>query len=117
MLTKLEVNLLNGNIIKGLVIFAIPLFISNIFQQLYNTVDTMIVSNILGESSLAAIGSSSPIYDLLIGFALGVGNGLGVVTARAFGSKNYDLVKKNVAGSIVIGIILSCIIMIISQFF
>ena len=47
MLTKLEVNLLNGNIIKGLVIFAIPLFISNIFQQLYNTVDTMIVSNIL----------------------------------------------------------------------
>lgn len=117
MLKKLEVNLLKGNIIKGLVLFAIPLFISNVFQQLYNTADTMIVGNILGESSLAAIGACSPVYDLLIGFALGVGNGLGVVTARAFGSKNENLIKKSVAGSIIIGIVLSCAITIISQVF
>lgn len=117
MLNKLEVNLLQGNIIKGLVLFAIPLFISNVFQQLYNTADTMIVGNILGESSLAAIGACSPVYDLLIGFALGVGNGLGVVTARAFGSKNENLIKKSVAGSIIIGIVLSCAITIVSQVF
>lgn len=110
-------NLLEGNIIKGLIIFAIPLLISNIFQQLYNTMDTMIIGHVLGETSLAAIGASSPVYDLLIGFALGVGNGLGVVTARAFGSKNKEIIRKSVAGSVIIGIVLSVIIAVCSQIF
>ena len=52
-----NVDLLKGKILKSLIIFAIPLFISNLFQQLYNTVDIMIVGNFLGDTSLAAIGS------------------------------------------------------------
>ena len=70
-----EVDLLKGNILKSLIIFAFPLFISNLFQQLYNTVDVMIVGNKLGDASLAAMGACTAIYELLVGFALGVGNG------------------------------------------
>lgn len=108
-----DVDLLNGPIFKSLVIFAIPLLISNIFQQFYNTADTMIVGNYLGDVSLAAIGSCTSIYDLLVGFALGIGNGLSIVTARSFGSGNHDLLKKSVASSIVIGIVSSIVITII----
>ena len=91
-----SVDLLNGPILQSLLIFAVPLFISNIFQQLYNTVDTMIVGNYLGDTSLAAIGSCSAIYDLFVGFALGIGNGLAIVTARSYGSGNQELLKKSV---------------------
>lgn len=114
---KMNVDLLKGNIIKGIIIFAIPLLISNIFQQLYNTVDTMIVGNYLGDVSLAAIGACGAVYELLVGFALGVGNGLSVVTARSYGSGDDELLKKSVAGSIVIGVIISIVIMIIGQLF
>ncbi len=110
-----NVDLLNGSIFKALIVFMIPLFISNIFQQLYNTVDTMIVGNYLGDVSLAAIGSCTSIYDLLVGFGLGIGNGLAIVTARSFGSKDEKLLKKSVASSIVIGIVASLIITILGS--
>ena len=103
-----DVDLIHGPIFQSLITFALPLFISNIFQQLYNTVDTMVVGNYLGDVSLAAIGSCTSIYDLLVGFALGIGNGLAIVTARSFGSSDRELLKKSVASSIVIGIIHSC---------
>ena len=63
-------DLLKGRILRSLIIFAIPLFISSIFQQLYNTVDVMIVGNYLGDTSLAAIGASAAVYELLVGFSL-----------------------------------------------
>lgn len=112
-----DVDLIHGPIFKSLVIFAIPLLISNIFQQLYNTVDTMIVGQYLGDVSLAAIGSCAAIYDLLVGFALGIGNGLSIVTARSYGSKDETLLKKSVASSIVIGIIVSVVLTLIGLVF
>ena len=112
-----NVDLINGPIFKSLIIFALPLFISNIFQQLYNTVDTMIVGNFLGDASLAAIGSCTSIYDLLVGFALGIGNGLAIVTARSYGSKDENLLKKSVASSLVIGIVVSISLTIIGLIF
>ena len=66
MAKNIQVDLLHGSIGKGLMAFAIPIMISSVFQQLYNMVDIMIVGNILGDTALAAIGSSSPIYDLLM---------------------------------------------------
>ena len=112
---QVNVDLLNGPIFKSLVIFMIPLLISNIFQQLYNTVDTMIVGNYLGDVSLAAIGASTSIYELLVGFALGIGNGMAIVTARSFGSGDETLLKKSVASSLVIGIISSIVITLIGS--
>lgn len=102
-----DVDLIHGPIFQSLITFALPLLVSNVFQQLYNTVDTMVVGNYLGDVSLAAIGSCTSIYDLLVGFALGIGNGLAIVTARSFGSQNRELLKKSVASSIVIGLIVS----------
>ena len=102
-----EVDFLNGPIIKSIIVFAIPLFISNIFQQMYNMVDTMIVGYYLGDNALAAIGSTAAIHELLIGFGFGIGNGLAVVTARCFGSGDMQQLKKSVAGSVVVGVISS----------
>ncbi|MDO4467648.1 MAG: MATE family efflux transporter [Bacillota bacterium] len=111
-----EVDFLQGSILKALVIFSIPILVSNIFQQCYNTADTMIVGNFLGDNSLAAIGSCTAIYDLLIGFAMGIGNGLSIVTSRSYGSRDEELLKKSVAGSIVIWLVCSVIITMIAVF-
>lgn len=113
---EFKVDLTKDNILKALLVFAIPIFIANVFQQLYNTMDTMIVGNFLGDASLAAIGAASAIYELLIGFALGVGNGLSIVTARCYGAKDEDSLKRSVAGSIVIGIGLTIVIMLLAIF-
>ena len=106
-LFNMNVDLMHGPIFQHLVIFMLPIFVSNLFQQLYNTVDTMIVGNVLGDTALAAIGSCGSIYELLVGFGLGIGNGLAIVAARSYGAQDDDLLKKTVAGSLVIGLIAS----------
>ena len=68
----------------------LPILVSNLFQQLYNTVDTMIVGNVLGDTALAAIGSCGSIYELLVGFGIGIGNGLSIVAARSYGADAED---------------------------
>ena len=105
-----NVDMLNGPILKSLLLFAVPILFSNMFQQLYNTVDTMIVGNYLGDTSLAAIGACGSIYELLVGFALGIGNGLAIVTGRSFGSGDKELLKKSVATSLIIGMAVSLVI-------
>lgn len=112
---NLNTNLLKGNILKSLIIFAIPIFISNVFQQLYNTVDTMIVGNFLKDTSLAAMGACTAIFELMVGFAVGVGSGMSIVAARFFGAEDTEKLKKSVAGSIIIGIFISLFIMAISR--
>jgi len=81
-----EVDLLHGPIFTSMLLFMVPLLISRIFQQLYNMVDTMIVGHYLGDSALAAMGATTPVYNLLVGFAMGIGTGLATVTSRSFGS-------------------------------
>ncbi len=110
-----NVDMIQGPIFKSLVFFALPLLGSNIFQQLYNTVDTMIVGNYLGDASLAAIGVCTPVYELLVGFALGIGNGLAIVTARSFGAGDEEELKKSVAASMIIGLCSSLAITLIGQ--
>ncbi len=110
-----NVDMIQGPIFKSLVFFALPLLGSNIFQQLYNTVDTMIVGNYLGDVSLAAIGVCTPVYELLVGFALGIGNGLAIVTARSFGAGDEEELKKSVAASMIIGLCSSLAITLIGQ--
>ena len=99
----MNVDLMHGSILKSLLLFMLPILVSNLFQQLYNTVDTMIVGNVLGDTALAAIGSCGSIYELLVGFGIGIGNGLAIVAARSYGAQDEDLLKRTVTGSIVIG--------------
>ena len=105
-LTKLlpvsPVNMLDGPVFSSIFRFSIPLLISSLFQALYSAVDVMLVGNMLGSDKLAAIGAGMPVYDLLIGFAFGMGTGLTVVTARSFGSRDRDLMRRSVAAALII---------------
>ena len=100
-------NMTQGSIWKLMVRFAIPIFLGNLFQQFYNVADTFIVGNVLGDTALAAIGSCCSIYELLVGFGIGIGNGLAIVAACSYGAQDEDLLKKTVAGSLVIGFLSS----------
>lgn len=111
-----QVDLLKGNILKVMVSFAFPFLISNIFQQLYNTVDTVIVGYNLGDISLAAIGASAPIYNLMIGLALGIGSGMSIVIGRSYGTGDRDLLKKSIAATLVISSAVTMVLVILSRF-
>lgn len=108
-----SIDLLDSPIVSSLLIFALPILISNALQQFYNAADTTIVGNFLGLGSLAAIGATSAIYELIVGFAIGLANGMAIVVARHFGAGDLEKIKKAVAGSIVIGSILSLLVMIV----
>ena len=98
-----KADLTKDPILWSILVFAVPIFISNAFQQLYNTADTMIVGNVLGDKSLAAIGAAGAVYELLVGFSVGVGNGFSLVIGRYYGAGDEDMVKRSAAGSMVIG--------------
>ena len=109
---KSTVDLIHGPILPSLISFALPILLSNIFQQLYNTADILIVGRFLGQNSLAAVGATTAIFDLIIGFALGVGNGMGVVIARLYGARNFAKIKEAVAATWILGAILSGLVML-----
>jgi putative MATE family efflux protein len=113
----MKTDLLSGNILKSLLVFAIPMFLSNIFQNLYNTADMVIVGHFLGETSLASIGACAVIFELLIGFAMGVGGGFGIVVARSYGAGDQDLLKRAVAAAVVIGMLLTFFISVTASLF
>ena len=108
-----RVNLIDGPILPALLSFAFPILLSNIFQQVYNISDVMIVGRFLGQRSLAAVGATSAIFDLIVGFSVGVGNGMGIIIARNYGAKNEDQLRKSVAATAMIGGVLSLLVMLI----
>ena len=85
--TKNTTSMTVGTIWKSIVAFAIPLFLGNLFQQLYNMADSLIVGNFLGSNALAAVSSSGNLIFLLVGFFNGIAVGAGVVIARYFGAR------------------------------
>ena len=103
--TKKSVDYTRGPLFIPMIKFVIPVLFSNMFQQLYNTVDTMVIGHTLGETSLAAIGAATAIYDVLTGFAFGIGNGFSIVAARSYGSGEISRLKKSVASSIMAGLL------------
>lgn len=100
-----------GSIWKKLLFFAVPLILGNLFQQLYNTVDSIIVGNYIGSEALAAVGASSSVVNLLIGFCIGASAGAGVVISQFFGARDKEGVRKavhtTVALSIAAGIVMT----------
>ena len=112
-----QVDLLHGPILKSLLLFALPIMASRVFQQIYNTMDTLIVGYTLGDSSIAAMGACSSIYEMMTGFTFGVGNGLAIVTARCFGRQETDRMKKSVASCIVIGVAVTLVVTILATIF
>lgn len=109
-----SVSLTEGKILKSLVIFAIPILIGNIFQQLYNVADTAIIGNVLGDQALAAVGATSALYSLVIGFANGITNGFSVVLARVFGEKDEEKLKQTSALIYFLTVIISIVLTLAS---
>jgi putative MATE family efflux protein len=108
--------LLEGSIWKGIVSFAIPLFLGNLFQQLYNTVDSLIVGNFLGSDALAAVSSSGSLIFLLVGFFNGIAMGAGVVISRFFGARDFEGLKKAVHTDVAFGLVAGLLLTVIGMF-
>lgn len=94
-----------GKIYKKIALFALPIFIGQLFQQLYNVVDSLVVGRVLGKQALAAVSSSGNLIFLLVGFINGVFVGAGVVIGRYIGAKQYDKVHSAVHTTVAFGII------------
>lgn len=101
-----------GNYKKKIILFAIPLFIGNLFQQMYNTADSLIVGNFLGPQALAAVSGVSSLVYLFVGFFQGFSTGAGVVIARYIGAQDDENTSKAVHTTVLVGIFLSVIMTI-----
>lgn len=101
---KNTTNMTVGNPYKHILVFALPIFISQLFQQLYNTVDSIIVGRYLGTGSLAAVSSSGSLIYLFTSFFDGMAMGAGVLLSREFGRGDEDSVHRGVHTSVAIGI-------------
>ena len=103
----------SGTIWKEILLFSVPLILGNLFQQLYNIVDSIIVGNVVGSNGLAAVGAGGSVIQLLIGFCIGASTGAGVVTSQYYGARNEEGVRKAVHTTLAIsfsaGIILSLV--------
>ena len=106
-----------GSIPKKMISFAIPLFLGNLFQQLYNTADSLIVGNFLGSTALAAVSSSSSLIFLMVGFFNGIFLGAGVVIARYYGARKAHLVSAAVHTTIALGLICGILLTFIGMIF
>ncbi len=91
-----DVDMTQGNITRHIISFAIPLLLGNIFQQLYNTVDTWVVGNYVNNEAYAAVGTVGPIVNMLIGFFMGLSSGAGVVISQHYGARQYHKVQDTV---------------------
>lgn len=96
-MTKLKhstVSLTEGPVTRGIILFALPMLLSNLFQQLYNSIDSAVVGQFAGDIALAAVGSTAALINLLIGFFLGIATGTGVLYAMHYGAGDYPGLKK-----------------------
>lgn len=98
-------SLTEGSIWKAMLLFALPVFLGNVFQQLYNAFDAWCVGNYIDDNALAAVSSSGSLIFMMISFFNGVAMGAGVIIARAFGAKQYDDMDKAIHTSIAFGLI------------
>lgn len=98
---------------KRIVEFSLPMLIGNIAQQFYNTADSIIVGNYVGDNALAAVGSASPILNLLLVLFVGISTGAGIMVAQYFGAKDREKLSRTIGSCITLTAIASVIIMII----
>lgn len=105
-----------GNALKLILLFALPILIGNVFQQMYQLADIFIVGRLLGENALAAVGASAPIYFMFLIIAFSFTGGLTAITAQRFGAGDYDGVRRSVTHSLRASLILSVILTLILVF-
>lgn len=102
-------DMIGGGIFKSILWFSIPLLIGNFFQQLYNTVDSYVVGNFVNTNALAAVGASTPVVNMLVGFFMGLSAGAGVVISQYYGAKRGEDMSKAVHSAMALTALLSVV--------
>ncbi len=101
---------------KQIVAFTIPMLIGNIAQQLYNTVDSIIVGRFVGDNALAAVGSAGPILNLLLVLFVGISVGAGIMVSQYFGARQREELSKSIGCCITLTLASTVVVMVISPF-
>ena len=109
----LQKSMTQGTIWKQMVVFALPIFFSNLFQQLYNAADSLIVGNFLGSEALAAVSSSGNLIFMMIGLFNGIALGAGVVISRYFGAQDHENLRIAIHTDVAFGLIMSVILTVL----
>ncbi len=99
---------------EDIVIFTVPMLIGNIAQQLYNTVDSIVVGQFVGDNALAAVGSAGPILNLLIVLFIGISMGSGIMVSQYLGARNREALSKTIGTSIVLTAAASLLVMVVA---
>lgn len=107
-------DLTKGNPCKLILSFALPICIGNILQIFYSLADTRIVGEFLGEDALAAVGSTSSLNNMIIGFLLGLTNGFAIVSARYFGEKDMQRLKRSAVADFMLGGLVAILLTVVS---
>lgn len=110
-------NMTEGNPYRLILEFALPVFLSQVFQQLYNTADSLIVGKFLGTEALAAVSSSGTLIFLMVSFFVGTSMGAGVVISRYFGAGEYEGVSRAVHTTIALGIVCGVFLTVVGVIF
>ncbi|MCI9074060.1 MAG: MATE family efflux transporter [Lachnospiraceae bacterium] len=108
-----QVDMTEGKPWKQIVIFTFPMLIGNVAQQLYNTVDSIVVGKYVGDNALAAVGSASPIFNLLLVLFVGIAMGAGIMVSQYFGSRDRENLSKTIGSSITLTAVASVLLMIV----
>ena len=108
-------SLTEGSISQGIIAFALPLFLGNLFQQLYNTADSLIVGNFLGSEALAAVSSSGNLIFLMVGLVNGISMGAGVVIARYYGAKDKERMQKTIHTLLAFGLVAGLLLTVVGM--
>ena len=110
---RYDVDMTKGSISRHLINFALPLMVGNLFQQLYNMVDTWVVGNYVSNEAFSAVGTVTPIINTLIGFFLGLSSGAGVVISQYYGAQREEKVKQAVHTSLLLTLLLGVVFTVV----
>ena len=109
------VDMTTGDPWKKIMIFAIPMLIGNIAQQLYNTVDSIVVGKYIGDNALAAVGSAGPIMNILFVLLIGISTGASIVVSQYVGARAREKLSYSIGSAITLTLIATVIIMVLGQ--
>ena len=111
-------NMLQGTIWREILFFFFPILLGYLFQQLYNTVDAMVVGNFVGTIALGAVGgSTSMIINLILGFVIGLSTGATVIIAQFIGAREQHKVQMTVSTTMLMNIVIGLVVMVIGLIF
>lgn len=110
-------NMLTGNITSSIILFALPIMLGNLFQKLYNTVDAVVVGQLLTDNDLAAISVGTPLMDVVYALIIGACIGISVIVSQSYGAKDWNRLKTTLSTALIGGSAITIILSILSIIF